>query len=57
MDSDEEYEYQRSSLKVEVLMNLIYLGLFNDVDKERVMENFSPFPSGLSNKGGCHTNT
>ncbi len=36
MNSDEEY--QRSSLKVEVLMNLIYLGLFNDVDKERVME-------------------
>lgn len=32
-------------------MNLIYLGLFNDTDKERVMENFTPFPPSLVNKG------
>jgi hypothetical protein len=46
------HEYQLSPLKVEILMNIIHMGLFNDTDEDRVMENFSPYPVGLLNNGG-----
>lgn len=44
------YEYQLSPNKVEVLMNILYYGLYLDNDKERVAENFSPFPRAFKNK-------
>lgn len=40
-------EFQQSKIKVEFLLNIIYWGLFADLDKERIMENFKPFPSSL----------
>jgi len=44
------YEYQLSKNKIEVLLNLLYYGLYADEDKERIFNNFTPFPTIFKNK-------